>query len=334
VSARRLVAWLVQFALLAAVAWGVFRMLGPELGRLSLSDLTRWRPRPLPLVLSFALLVGVYFMHALLWRRILSDLDIGRLSIRAAARVYFVSSLGRYLPGKLWQLAGLAVLSRREGLPPGASASAAVLGQFGFLTTGLLFLGIMLPEWRTALRADGTGGGNGAVGPLGVGAALLITGGALLWLLVATPVGHGFRHRLIGRSGSRAGPRVRAAFELADRVTPRSAALWASGYAASWVLLGVAFALFVSAFVPAAAAAPRYLAGAVAASYLAGYLIVIAPAGIGVREAAMLLILQPVVPDAGAALVVSVLSRVWFTAAELVPLGLLPLLPNGGEEGG
>jgi hypothetical protein len=37
----------------------------------------------------------------------------------------------------------------------------------------------------------------------------------------------------------------------------------------------------------------------------------------------MLVLLQRVLPDAAGALVVSALSRVWFTAAELVPLALL-----------
>jgi glycosyltransferase 2 family protein len=72
--------------------------------------------------------------------------------------------------------------------------------------------------------------------------------------------------------------------------------------------------------------APRYVGGTVAAAYLVGYLFVIVPAGIGVREGAMLLLLQQAMPQAGAAIVISVLSRVWFTAAELVPLALLPWL--------
>lgn len=119
---------------------------------------------------------------------------------------------------------------------------------------------------------------------------------------------------------------MRAAFALADRVRPLHAAVWAGAYALSWVLLGLAFALFVAAFEPTTAANPRFVAGTVAAAYLVGYLFIIVPAGIGVREGAMVLLLAQVMPPAGA-IVVGALSRVWFTAAELVPLALLPVLP-------
>jgi uncharacterized membrane protein YbhN (UPF0104 family) len=166
-----------------------------------------------------------------------------------------------------------------------------------------------------------------------VGAVLLIAGGGVIWLLVATPIGHGFRERLGRALGERGGQRVGAAFALADRVRPRDAALWATAYALSWVLLGTAFVLFAAAFHPPLAAQPRFVAGTVAAAYLVGYLFILVPAGIGVREGAMLLLLQQVMP-AGGALVVSVLSRVWFTAAELVPLAFLPALRDDGSAQG
>lgn len=297
----------------------MYRILAPELARLTWNDLVQWQPAPLRLAASFALLVGVYLAHAMLWRRIMADLEIGRIPVTAALRVYFLASLGRYLPGKLWQLAGLAVLAGRAGLPAGPATAAALLGQGGFLTTGLLFLGITLPEWRVAFDVDAP-----VTLPLTLGAGLLATGSALLWILVATPAGHSFRLRIARALGPAAGARATAAFALADRVRPVDAALWATGYALSWIVLGAAFVLFAGAFHPAVDDAPRYVAGTVAAAYLMGYLFVIVPAGLGVREGAMFVLLQRIMPEPGAALVVSVLSRVWFTAAELVPLALLP----------
>jgi glycosyltransferase 2 family protein len=319
---------LLQIVILGVVAWGIYRVLAPELAQLSREDLTQWRPAVVPLAASLLLLVAVYVMHALLWRQILTDLAIARPLVRDTIRVYFLASLGRYIPGKVWQLAGLAVLAGRAGIPAGPAAAAAVLGQFGFLTTGLLFLGITLPEWPTALGAADNGAVSATL-PLAAGAVLLITGGGLIWLLVATPLGHGFRdavtRRLYARGGGRAASRVAAAFALADRVRPRDAAVWATAYGISWVLLGAAFVLFAAAFHPPLAEQPRFVAGTVAAAYLVGYLFILVPAGIGVREGAMLLLLQQVMP-AGGALVISVLSRLWFTAAELVPLTFLPVL--------
>ncbi|CAN5845507.1 hypothetical protein BH23GEM9_BH23GEM9_04260 [soil metagenome] len=320
---RKLFTRVLHAALLLAIGWGIYRVLAPELGRLSLADLTRWRPAIMPLAASLILLIAVYTSHALLWRRIMRDLEIGHPSVATTLRIYFLASLGRYLPGKLWQLAGLAVLAGKAGLPPAKATAASILGQFGFLTTGMLFLGLMLPEWRSALPE---GSDVPATLPLALGTALLAAAGVILWTLVATPVGHGFRERIGSRLGRRLGERLSTAFRLADRVRARDALFWAAGYTLSWVALGAAFALFVGAFEPAAAGMGRFLAGTVAAAYLIGYLAVFAPAGIGVREFAMVLLLQQVLPEAGLAIVVSVLSRVWFTAAELVPLAFLPVM--------
>jgi glycosyltransferase 2 family protein len=322
-SSRRVLIRALQLALIAAIIWGIYRVLVPELARISLADLLRWRPQPLPLLVSFVLLVAVYVAHAFLWRRIMRDLAIGRPSARATLRVFFMAGLGRYLPGKLWQLAGLALLAKRAGLPSGGATAALLLGQFGFLTTGLLFLGLTLPEWRVALGGDA---GNAPVGPFLLGTALLVSGSAALWIMVATPLGHGLRARTARLLGGRTREKVTAAFALADRVRPADAIGWAAGYALTWIGLGAAFVLFTAAFVPGASAAPRFIGGTVAASYLVGYLFLVVPAGIGVREAAMLVLLQRVLPEPGAALVVSVLSRVWFTAAELVPLAFVPVL--------
>lgn len=323
---RKLLTRVLQAALIAAIAWGVYARLQPELARLSWADVVRWKPAPLPLLASFALLLGMYGMHAVLWRRIMRDLGIGNPSTRATFRIFFLAGLGRFLPGKVWALTGMAVLAGRAGLPPIKATAAAVLGSFAFLTTGMLFLGLTLPEWRLAVQDSG--GDMPATLPLAMGAALLALSGAVLWLLVATPLGHGFRVRVVRVLGPRLGERMASAFTLADRVNPRNAAWWAAGYALSWVVLGAAFALFAISFYPEAAAWPRYLAGTVAAAYLIGYLVVVVPAGIGVRELAMLVLLHQVMPAAGAALVVSVLSRVWFTVAEIAPLLFLPLLSD------
>jgi hypothetical protein len=308
----------VQVVIIGAVVYAIWRSVAGDIAGISWSDLARYQPEPLALAASLALLLAVYIAHAFLWRRILRDLVIGRPSARSTLRIYFLSSLGRYLPGKLWQLAGLAALAGREGLPALPAAAASIIGQFGFLTTGLLLLAAVLPEW---------GGGAPAL----TAAAALVLAGCATFLLVATPLGQRARTAVERRMGSRLGPRLRATFDLADRIRPRDAALWFAGYAASWVGLGIAFSLFVTAFVPDALADTRHLAGTVAASYLAGY-VLFTPAGIGVREMTMFGLLAEAQSIPGpAALLIAGLSRIWFTAAELLPLLLIPVAPDGTQ---
>ncbi len=309
----------LQLAIIAAVTWGVYRALAPELARLSWAELLRFQPAFGPLVLSTLVLVSVYLAHAFLWRLIMVDLGIARPTARDTIRVYFLASFGRYIPGKFWQLAGLAVLAARTGISPAGAAAAAVLGQFAFLTTGLLFLAAMLPRWA-----------EGAVAF--AGAAALATVAATAWVMLATSWGRRPQAWLIKRAPASLRPRLNSAFHLASCIRPGTAVCWAAAYGLTWLALGVAFSVFVAAFVPAAAVAPRQLAGTLAASYLWGYLMVVAPAGIGVREVAMggLLARIPGFPI-GAAVVVAIASRLWFTVAEILPLALLLGLPKANH---
>lgn len=311
--------WLVralQLGIVVILGWALWRRLAPEFARLKPGDFTHWRPAALPLLLSFAVLLGVYLLNAFLWRRILRDISGREAGARATIKISFLSGLGRYVPGKVWVVASMALLAGKEGLPPLAATAAAALAQISFLTTGLFFLALTLPGY----------GGLGS-GILAAVAALAAIAAAVMFLSASGP-GARLRHWV----GHRLGERAEQAFDIFDRIRPRTAVAWGVGYMLSWGVLGVAFAMFVAAFVPVPAHELRVLAGTVAASYLAGYLVLVAPAGIGVREGVMTALLSAIMP-APAALVVSVISRLWFTAAEILPLAVVPLMPKGSGGG-
>jgi glycosyltransferase 2 family protein len=200
--------------------------------------------------------------------------------------------------------------AQRAGISPVAATAAALLGQLAFIGMGLVFVAALLPSWF----------GPGAV--LGALALAALTVG--VFVISDTKRGSALRHRLLAR----AGPRIASAGALLDNLNARKAALWWAAYGASWVLLGGSFALFVIAFAPERAEHYRQFAGTVAVSYLSG-LILFTPAGIGVRELGMFALLTPII-TAPAAVVVAAASRLWFTAAELLPLAALPVLPDQG----
>jgi hypothetical protein len=74
---------------------------------------------------------------------------------------------------------------------------------------------------------------------------------------------------------------------------------------------------------------------AFAAAYVAGYIAVFAPAGAGIREGVLVVLLQPIMARE-AAVVLAVIARLWTTAIELIPAALLALgrrRPGATEEG-
>ena len=302
--------WLLrvgQLLLVVAVSYGIVRALAPEVGRISLQDLQQWRPNILLALAATVMLLAVYLIHCYLWRHITYRLSGVKPGIKAALRIYFLASLGRYIPGKLWQLAGLVVLAQKAGVPPIAASAALLAAQFAFLTSGLLYLALLLPGW----------GGKAPI----VGAAVMLAAGAGgFFVFTATRIGHNARAWLTRRFGERFGN----ALMLLDRIVWRDALTWWLAYAFSWALLGASFVVFVAAFAPVQPTQYLHVAGIVAAAYLFGYVAFFSFAGLGIREAVMLGLLNQVVP-APAALVVSVGSRLWFTAAELLPLAFIPI---------
>ena len=286
------VAWrVVQVALVVLVTWGIVRSLAPELTKVSGEDFSAYPPSVVRLVLATLVLLVFYLVHAQLWRLITMELGDQFIPYRRALHIYFVSGLGRYIPGKFWQVAGMALMAQRAGFSAVAATAASVIAQLAFITSGLLYLAVVLPVW-------------GRVAPI------LIAVVALALAIGAFAARHSVAERV---------KRLQPAIDMLDRLRGTVAMKWWTGYAISWIILGAAFVLFVSAFVDLDALQLRHAAGAVAAAYLGGLLAFFSIAGLGVREAVMGSLLLTIMP-APAALVVSVASRVWFTAGELLPI--------------
>jgi hypothetical protein len=89
-----------------------------------------------------------------------------------------------------------------------------------------------------------------------------------------------------------------------------------AGYALYWAVTGLAFAALVAALHPLDAGDVPLVMAAYAAAYAAGFLALLTPAGLGVREGVLVVALAPVLP-AGPALVVALVSRVWMMLVEL-----------------
>jgi glycosyltransferase 2 family protein len=234
-----------------------------------------------------------------LWGVMVEELGGRPPNLLASMRIVFAANLGRYLPGKLWQIAGLAVLARREGVGAAVATTAGILGQaFSLAAVGALAAPVLL-------------GPRGDLGTAGLAVLVALLGFAVL---ASVPrVLHGalalaFR---IAREPPERIPRVRAFF----------AVRWLALYLLNWIAYGFAFLLFVRGL--GLAAGSLQLVSAFAGSYLMGYVAVFAPAGLGVREGFMIAFLQPAL--GAAAVGVAILARVWITLAELVPAGVFAL---------
>ena len=245
-------------------------------------------------IVASALLVwGAYGVLIWAWRSLAASWAPPLVPVESA-RIWAVSSLGKYVPGKVWAFAGMAVLAQRAGMPGWAATGAALLMQALALGTGALMIGVC----GTAVLEAAHPGARLVL--LGLAMASLAGVALAAWPPLATRL----LTRLAGPGEVPGPPRPGALLAGAAA----NLAAWLGYGAALWCL---ARGILGEVELPFAAAA-----GAFAASYLAGVLALFAPGGLVVREALFIVLLQPVLglPRATA---LAIASRLLLTLTEV-----------------
>lgn len=275
---------LVKAALLGLLIAG----LGYALFR-SWSDLgaVEWQFQPLPVALAFLMLFTVIAGLAPLWVLVCRSLG-GELPMRAGVRVYLISNIGKYVPGKVVHAVGRVVMLQDHQVPTAVSVTSILielaLSLLGAFLVSLFSLPLLLEHQL------------GFLIPLA---------------LVAVPIGLATLHpAILGRLlqlGIRFIPGTKG--ELSQRLPSYGMTLkLLGGHVAAWAVMSVA--LFVTAL-SVYSLEPIWLpamCGIAAVSYLFGLAVPIAPSGIGAREGLMTLLLSTFMPLPAAA-AASVLYR-------------------------
>ncbi|GAA3830635.1 lysylphosphatidylglycerol synthase transmembrane domain-containing protein [Sphaerisporangium flaviroseum] len=262
--------------------------------------------------LSWPLLAGslVAVLAALaagmmMWRALLADLG-SPLPFPDAAKVFFVGQLGKYIPGSLWPVLAQMEMGKDLGVPRPRSAAAFFLTYPIYLVSGLSVAVVTLP----AFAGDSVA--------------------RYAWVLLLLPVlVVGLHPRIVnGVLGSGLKLLKRPPLE---RPLTRRGVLTSAGWAfAGWAAYGVHLALIVAGL---GATGPRVLIlslGAFALAWCLGFIVVVAPAGAGVREVAMVAALAPVL-DPGAAIAAALCSRLVVSAGDLICAALAGVAARRAE---
>ncbi|MEP6990958.1 MAG: lysylphosphatidylglycerol synthase domain-containing protein [bacterium] len=289
---------------------GVFAVVAHSVRRDGLAALDAWRSAHIRWDWFVGAIAAGFLGHALYivgWRRLLRDSGIAA-TFWPLARIFLVSNLGRYLPGgKVWQMGIVGVMAAEVGMPGAIVAGSSLL--------------------------------QGIIG-VGVGVIVLfVTGGATIGLpmpWLALPVA-GVVALLLAPALLRAMPSVRevAAKRVHGIETLTAATMWTLLWtsAASWVLWGVALYALACSVLPQPVASVSAYVAAWCASFLAGIVAIVSPAGLGAREGAMQGVLQNAGMQAGQALVVVVVARVWITLLDVVPAVMVLAWRQWGKGG-
>jgi uncharacterized membrane protein YbhN (UPF0104 family) len=247
---------------------------------------------------SGVLFLATYAVLIEVWREVVRTWG-SRLDYWSAARIWTVSNLGRYVPGKLWQIGAMGVMAQRAGVSAIAATGSAILNVVVNLVAGFLVVAAL--GW-SLLNVPGTGGIKLFV------VVLVVCAAGLALLPLALPPLLRVVTRVTGRDLS-IGP-----------LPPAAIVLSLIGNLIAWLLYGAAFAVFARGMLGSSQGPLTAYIAVYALSYLVGYLVLFAPAGVGFREAAMVALLPAAhLANPTQAAILAVTSRLWLTALEIAP---------------
>jgi uncharacterized membrane protein YbhN (UPF0104 family) len=244
---------------------------------------------------SVLLVFLTYVMQVESWRRILAGWGQG-IGFGAAARVWSLANLGRYVPGKVWSVAGLVVLAQQAGVESGPAAASAFVLQAISLGTGVAVVAAVAPGSAPPLRLAAAG------------LAAVLTLAVLVWPPTANRLG-----RLVNATAPLGPLRPSAVFAGAVLTV------------LSWGTYGAAFWMLTRGLVPDTPVPLTTAVGVFTLGYILGVLALFAPGGVGVRELVLIGLLAPFL-GSGGAVAVTVASRLLLTVLEAIAaLVTLPL---------
>ena len=303
---------LIAAAILGGIGWQFYRDLTrtDEQGVSLLRDL-QWQP--LWLALSAILYLAFLGSSCWYWRRLL--LHFGPApSPLATTRAYFVSQLGKYVPGKAWALLIRGALVRGPNLRLGLAIITSFYEVLTTMAAGAMVAAIAFII-QPPLRID-----------LYVHPAIA---GVFFLGLCALPLLPGVFNRIAARLAHKLCADEATSLPKIDmRTLAQGVAITSCG----WCLMGLSVWAGLHAVLPEPP--PLELStwlrfqGAMGLAYVAGFLIPIAPGGVGVREFFLLRLLGFDGPEAPLVLAGVLLMRLAWTAGEMLLAGVL--YPLGG----
>lgn len=223
------------------------------------------------------------------WKRLVAGLG-SPLPTSAAARILFLGQLGKYLPGSLWPILAQMELGKTYQVPRHRSASASVLSMLLSLLTGLLTALVMLP---------------------------FIGESSYLWAFAVAPVLLACLHPRVLNPLMRRLLRLAKQPEPAHPLTGRTLAAALGWYFINWICNGMQIWLLAVRLGAPPGRTLLLAIGGYAFAWSAGFLVVFAPAGVGVREVLIVATLSPVLGTGGAT-AVALVSRALTTAGDLL----------------
>jgi uncharacterized membrane protein YbhN (UPF0104 family) len=244
-----------------------------------------WQLEPGWLVVALLILVVRGPLPVWGWWLILRKLGY-RISFRKSTRIVYYSALAAYLPGSMWHYVGRVYLAEKEGVPRLRAVISIAIESVLILLAALAVAGLSLAAWPDP--------------PLWAAALALVLLVGVIWRpdLFFKLVDWGLQR--IGRK------------PLGVRLSSRDVLEILVPFVLNWISFGLIFFALLAALYPGLSL--LYIpavSGIFTAAWVGGYLAIVVPQGLGVRELIIVTLLAVLGVPAPVATAAALLARLW-----------------------
>lgn len=278
-----------------------------------------WRFDPVWLALSIAGHLATFWLFSLVWCQLIAGFGY-TVPVKYGFKIGYITNLGRYLPGRIWPVFGMAYFAKRLGIREQDSVTSWVIALVFALTASFIAAGIGLlltPELMKAGLQKQIGAG------VLVAAVLLLLASIALVLLPGPTLS---ALNLVLRAFRRSEVNFSISVRVAVKVT--------AGYFVCWVVYGISFWMFLKSIVGGVSLPMVPMITTFIIAYQLGYLALFTPGGVGVRELVIIGLLSIYVGPVAAGMAIA--ARLWnlvveifaFTIAWRIPFSAPPDCAN------
>lgn len=268
-----------------------------------------WRVSPLYLVGSFVLCSGWFLVRPVGWNIILNR--FGRKApFFAVYRVYRQAELSRYVPGGVWQFVSRIYLIKRWRVSASACLAATIVDLV------LATLAALVPASWTLLEV---------YSDFRLYHRIVLLAFPVAAIAVLHP-------RILNAWAGFLARRLKQPWTPLRIGFLTLIGIWAM-YVAGWLALAAGLALFAHGILVMPPEGSTYIGSSYAVAWLVGMLTMIAPAGMGIRDTALGVLLSRILLQ-GPAFTLAVGIRFWLLLIEVVwaAIGILTPRPEPPEE--
>jgi hypothetical protein len=242
------------------------------------------------LLASSAIYPVSFILIASVWSLVISRLS-GFSDYCGNLQIYCYSGLTKYIPGTFWYVLGRAYFYEKKGIAKSLTALGSLWELALAIFSGLV---VYLPVTIYSHQVY--------AGPLNYLLLLLLP----LGFIILYPTGLSALLKYLSKGQS----------ENIRLIRWRDSLAWIALYAFAWLLGGLAFYLQANMIFPVPLAYLPAVASFLVISGVISHLAFFIPAGLGIREVSLSLLLSAYVPF-GIAVVIALVFRLWMTLSEV-----------------